>query len=79
MNIDNSFYEHYGYRRCREHTLRIIADNRPESLAVEAANQINHLKKCLREICCAVESHNKSTNDSIALIELKESKNALNK
>lgn len=44
MNYELSHFEAYGYKRDREQQLRELAGNKLDSLAMEAANQIKHLK-----------------------------------
>lgn len=49
MGTEAKHYRKYGYKRDRETQLRTLADNRSDSLAMEAANQIAHLKRVARE------------------------------
>ncbi len=77
MTEQIEFLEQYGYRCCREKILRKIGDERPESLATEAANQIAHLKSSLRELVSIVEIHSKATGENFAWAELDEAKKAL--
>lgn len=44
MGYELNHFEVYGYKRDREQQLRELANNKLDSLAMEAANQIRHLK-----------------------------------
>ena len=71
------FYNEFGYKRDREETLRSISI-RDESLAVEAANQIKHLKQCLRDMVSIAEIHQNVTGNNFAWAEIECAKEALN-
>ena len=73
----NEFFAEYGYFRDREQRLRELADNRPDSLAAEAANQIKHLKSALRDLVSIVEIHINATKNNFAWAEIDEAKLAL--
>lgn len=47
MSTPIEFFEKHGYMRDREARLREIASDNPQSLSLEAANQIKHLKSQL--------------------------------
>lgn len=76
MKVIERFQE-YGYRRDREQRLREISTGRGDSLALEAANQIKHLKESLKELVSIVEIHSKATGNNFAWAELEEAKEAL--
>ncbi len=48
-NQDLAFFHEHGYRTDREQRLRDIAGDREDSLSMEAANQLKHLKTDLSE------------------------------
>jgi hypothetical protein len=52
-------------------------EGRGDSLALEAANQIKHLKESLKELVSIVEIHSKATGNNFAWAELEEAKEAL--
>ena len=73
-------YEEYGYIHDLESRLRGVADNggnHEESLAMQAANQIKHLKDSLRELVSIVKIHSKATGNNFAWAEVEEAEKAL--
>ena len=70
-------HQEYGYMRCREAQMREIAAGRKDSLCLEVANQLKHLKQSLRELVSIVEIHSKATGNSFAWAEIDEAKKAL--
>lgn len=76
-NEDLAFFHEYGYRTDREQRLRDIAGDREDSLSMEAANQIKHLKSCLSELVSIVEIHSEATRNNFATPELLEAYKAL--
>lgn len=71
------FRQEYGYMQDREQRLREIGESFDGSLAIEAANQIKHLKYALSELVCIVEIHSDATRNNFAWAELEEAKKAL--
>ena len=71
------FFNEFGYMRDREQTLRSIS-SRDDSLAVEAANQIKHLKECLKNMVSIAEIHQEHTGNNFAWAEIECAKEALN-
>lgn len=74
---DLKFFQDYGYRKDREQRLRNVANGREDSLSMEAANQIKHLKSCLSELVSIVEIHSDATGRQFAIPELLEAQKAL--
>jgi len=70
-------FEEYGYMRCREARNREVADGRMDSLAMESANQIRHLKDALRELVSITKMHSEATGNNFAWAELMEAELAL--
>ena len=70
------FFNEFGYMRDREQTLRSIS-SRDDSLAVEAANQIKHLKQCLKDMVQITEIHQDATGNNFAWAEIECAKEAL--
>lgn len=71
------FFQKYGYWRDREMRLRNIGGSNQSSLALEAANQIKHLKDCLRELVSITKIHSSATGNDFAWAEIEEAKIAL--
>ena len=71
------FKNEYGYMRDREPRLREVGAAFESSLALEAANQIKHLKYALSEMVDITEIHSAATGNNFAWAELEEAKKAL--
>jgi hypothetical protein len=72
------FLDKYGYRCDREQRLRNVGGSNPSSLALEAANQIKHLKESLRDLVSIAKIHSEATGNNFAWAELEEAEKALN-
>lgn len=72
------FLDKYGYLCDREQKLRDVGGINPSSLAIEAANQIKHLKEALRDLVSITKIHSKATGNNFAWAELEEAEKALN-
>jgi len=72
------FYQEYGYKRDFEETMREIGEGKPDSNAMQAANQIKHLKQALKDMVSIVQIHSRATDNNFAWAELEEAKIALN-
>ena len=71
-------FNEYGYLRDREPRLRALAAGvESNSLSLEAANQIKHLKDTLRELVAIVKIHRDCTGNNFAWAELEEAEIAL--
>ena len=77
MSEQLDFLEKYGYRCDREQRLRDVGGSNASSLAIESANQIKHLKDCLRELVSITKIHSDATGNNFAWAELEESEKAL--
>jgi hypothetical protein len=75
---DIKFFEEHGYKKDREVQLRSLSEGREGSLSLEAANQIKHLKDCLRDLVSITKIHSKATGNNFAWAEIEESEKALN-
>lgn len=71
------FAQEYGYRCDREQRLREVGDCRENSLSIEAANQLKHLKMALKDLVSIVEIHSNATDNNFAWAELDEARKAL--
>lgn len=71
------FYQEHGYWKDCEPRLREVAGGRIESFAMEAANQVKHLKEALSELMSIVEIHQKCTKNNFAWAELEFAKEAM--
>jgi hypothetical protein len=71
------FYQERGYWKDCEPRLREVAGDRNESFAMEAANQIKHLKCALNELIEIVEIHQNCTKNNFAWAELEFAKEAI--
>ena len=74
--MNQKFFNEFGYRRDRESTLRAISSS-DTSLASEAANQIKHLKQCLKDMVQITEIHQDATGNNFAWAEIECAKEAL--
>lgn len=70
-------FKEYGYMRDRESRLREVSNGRNDSLAMEAANQIKHLKDALSEMVSIVKIHSETTGNNFAWAEIEEARKAL--
>lgn len=64
------FFNEHGYRCDREQSLRNVGHGRENSLAMEAANQLRHLKSILRKM------HARAKEQQLDWPELDEVENA---
>lgn len=73
------FFNEHGYMRDMEEQLRSIAKGgqRVDSIALQSANQIKHLKSVLKDLIYIVEIHQDATGSNFAWAELPEAMKAI--